>query len=96
MSSLALDASSHVDEPGLAAGYAEVFSRVATNGQPVIVRRAGEDLAAVVPWQSLELVQDAVARQKAEQISATLDWERLVKNSPPPQEWFDGDEPKPF
>ncbi len=87
---------SHVDEPGLAAGYAEVFSQVATNGQPVIVRQAGEDLAAVVPLQYLELVQDAVARQKAEQISATLDWERLVKNSPPPQEWFNGNEPKPF
>ena len=72
MSFLALDAPSHVDEPGLAAGYADVFSRVATDGQPVIVRRAGEDLAAVVPWQSLELVQDAVARQKGEQISATL------------------------
>ena len=49
MSSLALDAAGHVDEPGLAEGYADVFSRVATNGQPVIVRRAGEDFAAVVP-----------------------------------------------
>ena len=96
MSSLTLDAPSHVDELGLAAGDAEVFSRVAMNGQPVIVRRAGEDLAAVVPLQYLELDKDAVARQKAEQISATLDWDRLVKNSPPPQEWFDGDEPKPF
>ena len=33
MSSLALDAPSRVDELGLAAGDAEVFSRVATNGQ---------------------------------------------------------------
>lgn len=32
MSSFALDAPCHVDEPGLAEGYAEVFSRVATNG----------------------------------------------------------------
>lgn len=45
---------------------------------------------------NLELLQDAVARQKAEQLSMTINWERLVKNSPPDQEWFDGDEPKPF
>ena len=43
MSSLALDARSHVDELGLAAGDAEVFSRVATNWQPVVVLRTGED-----------------------------------------------------
>lgn len=96
MSSLTLDVASHVDEPRAAEGYADVLSRVATNGQPVIVRRAGEDLAAVVPLEYLELAQDAVARQKAEQLAATLDWKRLAKNSPPAQDWFDGDEPKPF
>ena len=96
MSSLTLEATRHVDETGFAEGYADLFSRVATNGQPVIVRRAGEDLAAVVPLEYLELVQDAVARQKAEQLSATLNWEHLAKSSPPPQKWFDGDEPKPF
>ncbi len=96
MSSLALDAPCHVDEPGLAEGYAEVFSRVATNGQPLILRRAGEDYAAVVPLACLELLQDAVARQKAEQLSMTMNWERLAKKSPPDQEWFDVDEPKPF
>ena len=96
MSSLTLETTRHVDETGFAEGYADLFSRVATNGQPVIVRRAGEDLAAVVPLEYLELVQDAVARQKAEQLSATLDWKRIAKNSPPAQDWFEGDEPKPF
>lgn len=96
MSSLTLDLPSHVDEPGLAEGYAEVFSRVATNGQPLILRRAGEDLAAVVPLEYLELVQEAVTRRNAERLSMAVDWERLANNSPPPQEWFDGDEPKPF
>jgi hypothetical protein len=96
MSSLTLGVLSHVDEPGAAEGYADVLSQVATNGQPVIVRRAGEDFAAVVPLEYLELAQDAVARQKAEQLAATLDWKQLAKNSPPAQNWFDGDEPKPF
>lgn len=86
----------HVDEPQVAQEYAEVFSRVATDRKPVIVRRDGADLAAVVPLEYLELLQDMMARQEAEQLLTQLDWEQLIKTSPPPQSWFEDDEPKPF
>jgi hypothetical protein len=85
-----------VDEPQAVQDYADVLSRVAADRRPVIVRRAGEDLAAVVPLEYLELLQDVLARQEAEHLAAQLDWDRLIKTSPPPQDWFDGDEPKPF
>ena len=48
----------HVDEPQVVAGYAELFSNVAEHGQPVIVRRDGEDLAAVISLEHLELIRD--------------------------------------
>ncbi|HZV06832.1 MAG TPA: hypothetical protein VE999_17245 [Gemmataceae bacterium] len=86
----------HVDEPQAAPEYAEVLSRVAAERKPIIVRRSGADLAAVVPLDYLELLQDLLARQEAQQLLAQLDWERLLKSSPPPQSWFDGDEPQPF
>jgi hypothetical protein len=86
----------HVDEPQAAPEYAAVLSRVAKDRQPIIVRRAGADLAAVVPLDYLELVQDILARQAAERLAGKVDWEQLVKSSPPPQSWLDGDEPKPF
>jgi hypothetical protein len=86
----------HVDEPEVAAGYAAVLSQVAQQGQPVIVRRDGEDLAAVIPLEHLELMRDLLARQEAERIARQLNWEELCAQNPPPQHWFDGDEPKPF
>lgn len=86
----------HVDEPQAAPEYAEVLSRVAADRKPVIVRRGGTDLAAVVPLDYLELLQDMLARQEAQQLLAQLDWERLLKISRPPQSWFEGDEPQPF
>ena len=85
-----------VDEPQQAQDYANVLSRVAADRQPLVVRRDGADLAAVVPMESLELLQDLLARQEAQRIASEIDWDRLVKTSPPPQAWFDGDEPKPF
>jgi hypothetical protein len=85
-----------IDEPGEAQEYANVLSRVATEHQPLIVRRGGSDLAAVVPLDYLELLQDMLARQEAERLAAQVDWDKLVKTSPPPQAWFDGEEPKPF
>ncbi len=94
--SLSLLTPSHVDEPQGAQDYADVLSRVAADGTPVIVRRGGADLAAVIPLEHLELLQDVLARQEAERLAARLDWDRLVKASPPPQSWFDRDEPKPF
>jgi len=86
----------HVDEPQEAKDYADVISKVASDGHAVIVRRGGADLAAIVPLAYLEFLRDELARQNAARISAGLDWDRLVKTNPPPQEWFDRDEPKPF
>jgi PHD/YefM family antitoxin component YafN of YafNO toxin-antitoxin module len=85
-----------VDEPRAAQEYADVLSRVAADQKPVIVQREGADLAAVIPLEYLELLQDLLARQEAERMSAQLDWDRLVKASSPPRDWFDRDEPKPF
>ena len=85
-----------VDEPQAAQEYSAMLSRVASEHKPVIVCRSGEDLAAVVPLEHLELLQDALARQEAERIASGIDWDRLIKNHPPAQKWFDGDEPKPF
>jgi len=93
---LYLQEPNHVDEPQEVHDYAEVLSRVAADRQPVIVRRSGSDLAAVIPLEYLEILYDAAARQEAERIAAQIDWGKLVKTSPPPQSWFDGDEPKPF
>lgn len=85
-----------VDEPQQAQEYAEVLSRVAADQQPIVVRRDGMDLAAIIPLEYLELLQDLLARQAAERLAAQLDRDWLVKTSPPPQAWFDGEEPKPF
>jgi prevent-host-death family protein len=85
-----------VDEPRAAKEYSEVLTQVASDHRPVIVRRNGTDLAAVIPLEYLELLQNLVARQEAERLASHMDWDRLVKNSTPPRSWFDGDEPKPF
>jgi antitoxin (DNA-binding transcriptional repressor) of toxin-antitoxin stability system len=85
-----------VDEPRAAQEYADVLSQVAAAGQPVIVRRNGEDLAAIIPLEHLELVREILGRQEVERLAAQIDWERARKTLRPPQEWFEGDEPKPF
>jgi prevent-host-death family protein len=85
-----------VDEPQEARAYADVLSRVASEHQPVIIRRDGADLAVVIPIEHLELFEEMLARQQAERLASQIDWDRLVKTNPPPQDWFDGDEPKPF
>src|SRR5262249_13030824 len=82
----------HIDEPGAVQEYADVPSRVATDRQPIIVRRDGVDLAAVVPLEYFQLLQEMLARQEAERLAAQLDWDKVVKTSPPPQAWFDRDE----
>ena len=86
----------HIDEPQQAQEYAAVLSRVAAEGQPVIVRREGADLAAVVSLAHLELLQELLARQEAERLAARIDWEQVVKMRPPAPTWFEGEEPKPF
>jgi len=86
----------HVDEPQKVQEYADVLSQVAASHKPIIVRRAGNDLAAVVPLEHLELLRELAAQQDAERLAALIDWNKLARSSAPPQEWFDGDEPKPF
>ena len=55
-----LEEPGRVDEPQAAREYADVLSQVAAVGRPVIVRRNGKDLAAVIPLEHLELVREAL------------------------------------
>ena len=87
-----LDEPGRVDEPRGAQEYSAVLTQVAVERRPVIVRRNGTDLAAVIPLEHLELLQDVLARQEAERLAAQIDWDRLVKTNRPPQEWFDGEQ----
>ena len=91
-----LEEPSHVDEPRQLEDYSDILSQVAAAGRPVIVRRNGEDLAAVVPLAHLELLREMAARADVERLAGSIDWKQLVDKHPPPQEWFDRDEPKPF
>src|SRR5260370_5835586 len=85
-----------VDEPRAAQEYSAVLTQVATECRFVIVRRNGEDLAAVIPLEHLELVREILAQHEVERLAAQIDWERARKTLRPPQSWFEGDEPKPF
>jgi hypothetical protein len=76
--------------------YRDVLSQVAADHRPVIVRRGGEELAAVIPLEHLELVREVLARQEVAKLAAQINWETARRTLRPPQEWFDGDEPKPF
>ena len=87
---------SHVDEPREVQEYADVITRVASDGQAVVLRRAGADVAVIVPLAYFDLMQEALARVEAERLTKTIDWKGLAKTSAPPQAWFEGDEPKPF
>jgi len=91
-----LNEPSRVDEPGAAPAFSDVLTQVATEHRPVIVRRNGEDLAAIVPLEHLELLREALAQREVEQMAARIDWDQVRKTLRPPQEWFEGDEPKPF
>src|SRR2546426_1172467 len=84
-----------VDEPQLAHEYFDVLSQVVAEGKPVIVRRNGEDLAAVIPLAYLELLREVVARQEVEKLAAQIDWKGARETFRPPQEWFD-DTDNPF
>jgi hypothetical protein len=84
-----------VDEPRDLEDYAAVLSRVAAERRPVIVRRDGADLAAVIPLEHLALLQEILAREAVEQLAAQLDWKRAGQALRPPQQWFD-DTDNPF
>jgi len=91
-----LEEPGRVDEPQAAQEYAAVLTQVVAAGRPVIVRRNGEDLAAVVPLEHLELVREILAHQEAERAAAGIDWARARKTPHPPQSWFDDEEDNPF
>src|SRR5437667_9071442 len=84
-----------VDEPQAIQEFSDVLTRVAAEGRPVIVRRNGEDLAAVIPLQHLELVREILAGQEVEKLAAQIDWDRAGPTPRPPQAWFD-DNNNPF
>ena len=86
----------HVDEPQQVQEYWGLVSRVAATQHPVIVRRGGADVAAVIPVAYLDLLREFLAQQEAEQRAAQVDWAQMAHVSPPPPQWFEGDEPKPF
>ncbi|MCI0462066.1 MAG: type II toxin-antitoxin system Phd/YefM family antitoxin [Gemmataceae bacterium] len=84
-----------VDEPRAAQEYSQVLTQVASEGRPVIVRRNGADLAAVIPLEYLELLREIVAHQEVERLAAQIDWDRARAMPRPPQSWFD-EEDNPF
>ncbi|HUY93097.1 MAG TPA: hypothetical protein VMV10_30485 [Pirellulales bacterium] len=84
-----------IDEPQQVDDYAAVLSQVARARRPVIVRRNGQDLAAVVPLEYLELIREGLAQQETENAAARIDWERAPKALRPPQSWF-ADDDNPF
>lgn len=86
---------SRVDEPGAVQEYSNVLSRVATEHRPIIVRRNGKDLAAVVPLELLEPMREALAWQQAERTAEQIEWDQLLKTHRPPQTWFEDDD-NPF
>ena len=91
-----LEEPGRVDEPQAAQEYAAVLTQVVAAGRPVIVRRNGEDLAAVVPLEHLELVREILARQEVERSAAEIDWTQARETPGPPQSWFDDKDDNPF
>jgi hypothetical protein len=90
-----LEEPGRVDEPQAAQEYAAVLTEVVTAGRPVIVRRNGEDLAAVIPLEHLELIREILAHQEVEKRAAEIDWTRS-KALRPLQTWFDHEADNPF
>jgi hypothetical protein len=83
---------SPIDEPRVAHEDADVLTQVASERRPVIVRRNGVDLAAVIPLEHLELLREVLAHQAMEHLAAQIDWDWLVKTYQPPQAWFEDDD----
>ncbi len=85
-----------VDEPHAAQEYADVLSEVVAHGRPVIVRRNGEDLAAIIPVQHLNLVREILAQHQAGKSAAEINWASGTPIPGPPQSWFDDQDDNPF
>jgi hypothetical protein len=94
-----LEEPGRVDEPQGAQEYAAMLTTVVVAGRPLIVRRNGEDLAAVIPLEHLELLRELqrehLAYQDVERLAASVDWRRSVACRPP-QSWFDDEGDDPF
>jgi PHD/YefM family antitoxin component YafN of YafNO toxin-antitoxin module len=90
-----LEEPGRVDEPQAAQEYADVLTQVAAAGRSVIVRRNGEDLAAVIPLEQLELIREILTDQEVERSAVEIDWS-ASKALRPPQSWFDDEEDNPF
>ena len=84
-----------MEESAVVQDYSAVFSRVADEHQPFIVRRDGRDLAVVIPLEYLALVRDAFANQEVEKMAAKIEWDKILPGHRPPQHWFD-DTDNPF
>lgn len=91
-----LEEPGRVDEPRGVQEFSDVFTLVAAERRPLILRRNGEDLAAVISLEHLELVREVLARGEMENRAAQVDWDKARKTLRPPQSWFEADEPKPF
>src|SRR5438445_549217 len=74
-----------VDEPQEAKDYSEVLNRVAAERRPVIVRRNGKDVVAVIPIDYLPALEELLAWEQVEKRAARIDWERAVQTLRPPQ-----------
>ena len=72
----------HVDEPQQVQEYWGLVSRVAATQHPVIVRRGGADVAAVVSVEHLELLRELLAQQDAEQRASQVDWAQVAQSLP--------------
>ena len=90
-----LEEPGRVDEPQAAQEYAAVLTQVVAAGRPVIVRRNGEDLAAVIPLEHLELVREILTQQDVERLATQIDWDS-TRAPRPPQSWFDDEQDNPF
>jgi hypothetical protein len=86
----------HVVERQEVQEYWGLVGRVAATHQPVIVRRGGADVAAMITVKHLELLRELLAQHEAEQLAAQVDWAQAAQVSPPPPHWFEGNDPKPF
>ena len=84
-----------VEEPSAAEGYSDVLSQVASQHRPIIVRRNGEDLAAVIPAKDWEQVRELLGRDEVERMAACIDWDRAVSVLRPTNKWFEEDD-NPF
>jgi PHD/YefM family antitoxin component YafN of YafNO toxin-antitoxin module len=94
-----LEEPGRVDEPQAVQEYSALLTRVVAAGRPLIVRRNGEDLAAVIPLEHLELLRELqrehLAHQDVERLAAAVDWTRS-RALRPPQSWFDDEGDNPF